>query len=309
LASGSIPYSWSIRLQRASVQLQRCTRSARYREALRLSRAILPPGGAGRDARRVAIGSLTGSTFTGWRLRALAGLSPEALERTVRIEGRQRLPAPGGAGRGAVLVNSRMGAGICVPLVLARLGYEVGSIEGMDHPGRAGLPRVPGLRVFDLGPRGTFALPHLRAALAILSRGGLVHTAGDGDRGAGTIQVPFRGRWGSFGEGFAALAILAGVPVLPVFARMDARGRLDLEILPPLPDDPAARDRRARARRLVEAYVRLLEARWAETPAEILVRSLRAYTRLPTLDAGPAMTAEPVAATPRWLKGDACDAS
>jgi hypothetical protein len=307
LASGSIPYAWSIRLQRASVHLQRCTRSAKYREALRLSRAILPPGRAGRDARAVAIGSLTASTFTGWRLRALAALSPEALDRAVRIEGRQRLPAPGGAGHGAVLVNSRMGAGICVPLVLARLGYQVGSLEGMDHPGRAGLGRVPGLRVFDLGPRGAFALPHLRAAMAILRRGGLVHTAGDGDRGAGTIRLPFRGRWGSFGEGFAALAILAEVPVLPVFAQMDARGRLNLEILPALPDDRAARDRRVRIRRLVEAYVRLLEARWTETPAEVLVRSMRAYTRLPAIDAS-AMDAEPVA-TPRRLKGHACDAS
>jgi hypothetical protein len=136
-----------------------------------------------------------------------------------------------------------------------------------------------------------------------------VHTAGDGDRGAGTIQVPFRGRWGSFGEGFAALAILAEVPVLPVFAQMDARGRMDLEILPPLPDDPAARDRRARVRLLVEAYVRLLEARWAETPAEVLVSSMQAYTRLPAIDAGAAMVAAPLAKTPRRLKGDACDAS
>jgi hypothetical protein len=307
-ASGSLPYAWSIRLQRASVQLQRYTRGARYREALRLSRAMLPPGHVGRDARAVAIGALTASTFTGWRLRALAGLGPEALDRTVRIEGRPRLPAPGGAGQGAVLVNSRMGAGICVPLVLARLGYEVGSIEGMDHPDRAGLGRVPGLRVFDLGPQGAFALPHLRAALAILRRGGLVHTAGDGDRGAGGIQVPFRGRLGSFGEGFAALAVLAEVPVLPVFARMDARGRMDLEILPPLPDDPAAGDRRTRIRLLVEAYVCLLETRWSERPAEVLVRSIRAYTLLPATDAG-AMVADRVAAVPRRVEGCACDVS
>jgi hypothetical protein len=305
--TGRLPYAWSIRLQRAGVQLQRYTRSARYREAIRLSRAILPPGPAAGSVRATALGALTGSSFTGWRLRALARLSPDALARAVRLVGGDRLPTPNGTRGGAVLVNSRMGAGICVPLALGRLGYDVCSVEGMDHLDRAGLRRVPGVRVLDLGPEGTFRLPHLRAAMTVLQRGGLVHTAGDGERGTGGVRVTFRGRSRSFGEGFAALAVLAGVPVLPVFARMDARGGIEIEILPPLADDPTVQDRRARARLLVEAYVRLLETRWSLAPAEVLIPSMRAYARLPTPDAE--AVAGRLAGPPRPAEGGVWDAS
>ena len=94
-ATGALPYRWSIRLQKAGVRLHRYVGSSRYREALRLARAVLPPDHRAREVRAVALGSLAGSTFTGWRLRAIGALSPTALDRTVRIVGGERLPEPG----------------------------------------------------------------------------------------------------------------------------------------------------------------------------------------------------------------------
>ena len=97
------------------------------------------------------------------------------------------------------------------------------------------------------------------------------------------------------------------VPVLPVFARTDARGGIEIEILPPLADDPTVRDRRARTRILVEAYVRLLEARWSQTPAEVLIPSMRAYARLPTSNAE--AVAGQLAGAPRPAEGGVWGAS
>jgi hypothetical protein len=168
----------------------------------------------------------------------------------------------------------------------------------MDHVRAAGLPGVPGLRTLDLGPEGTFRLPLLHAAKSILDAGGLVHSAGDAYGGTGGVLLPFRGRLRRFAEGFAALAVLADVPVLPVFARLDPRGRIVVEILPPLPDDAPRRDRRARIVALVAAYGRVLEARWAQTPGDIPTTQLRAFVSLPVIDApGPgAPTAAPAGA-------------
>ncbi|HSE96196.1 MAG TPA: hypothetical protein VLD61_09895, partial [Methylomirabilota bacterium] len=207
-ATARLPYHLAIRLQRACVQLEGCARTQRYREVERLSRAVLPPGHAPRAVAETARSALLSSSFTGWRLRVLARSPARGPQAPVRVIGLDRLQSLRAARRGAMLVNSQFGVGICVPVALATLGYPLCSVEGMDHLRAAGLPPVPGLRILDLGPEGTFRLPLLRAAQSILEQGGLVHIAGDAYGGTGGVLLPFRGRLRRFAEGFATLAVL-----------------------------------------------------------------------------------------------------
>jgi lauroyl/myristoyl acyltransferase len=199
----------------------------------------------------------------------------------VRFHGLEAFHDLYAAPQGVVLVNSEFGAGICVPLLLARLGYQVSSMEGMDHLRRAGVRGVDGVDVVDIGDEGALRVQELRRARNALQRGRILHIAGDAYGGRSGVVLSFRDRVRRFAEGFGYLALLANAPAVPVFAPLGPDGRIDIELLPPLPSGPADLPRRQRVALLVGAYARLLEQKWAELPANVFLSQLRAYAALP----------------------------
>jgi KDO2-lipid IV(A) lauroyltransferase len=134
--------------------------------------------------------------------------------------------------------------------------------------------------VLDISDDRTLHVRELQQAQRALRRGAFLHTAGDAYGGRSGLVLPFGGRTRRFATGFASLALLTGVPAIPVFATIEVDGRIRVEILAPLspePDDGRPEDRVAS---LVRSYARLLEARWSKAPGNVLLMQLRQYALL-----------------------------
>jgi hypothetical protein len=189
-----------------------------------------------------------------------------------------------------ILLSSHFGGGSLVPPLLASwFGLEFTSLHAQDGFARIGVAPPKGFTALEL--RGSFLPRVLLDCMRKLQRGETIHLAADGYIGKSAQDYAFCGKIRPFNLGFAEMAVASGAIVVPVFAPFLEDGRLEIEFLEPLPPGPDTLDRTQRVEWLVQAYVRLLEDRWATDPGNILAGHLRRYSRLdrtPGRDSAPA---------------------
>jgi len=155
------------------------------------------------------------------------------------------------------------------------------SLEGAPHLRLAGIRDSDRLTILDISDERSLRLRELQQARRVLKAGGFVHLAGDAYGGRSGLVLPFHGRVRRFATGFAALALLAHVPAVPIFATIEVDGLIRVDIMAPLSPEAGQARGENPLTSLVRAYARLLEARWSEAPGNVLTMQLRQYAVLP----------------------------
>lgn len=146
----------------------------------------------------------------------------------VDIAGRDRLESLAAGGRGIVLVTAHLGSWELGGAILARLGYRITTVAGIQFseglsPFIKAMKEECGISVVA-ADGGTLRL--FRA----LKRGEVVALHIDGDQYLGGVEAQFFGRTAVLPRGPAALALRTGAAVVPVFAIRAARGRIKVLI-------------------------------------------------------------------------------
>ncbi len=214
-----------------------------------------------------------------WRRLAIGRPQGRRARDWVEFHGLDRLEAARNAERGLILLSSHFGGGSLVPPILAGwLGLEFTSLHGRDGYGFVGIAPPQGFEAVEL--RNSFLPRVLLDCMRKLQRGETVHLAADGYIGKSGRELEFCGRRRFFNQGFPEMAEASGAVILPVFAPFREDGRLRIEFLEPLNPGPGGLDRAERAMRLLDAYVRILEHRWASDPGNILAGHLNRFSRL-----------------------------
>ena len=218
-----------------------------------------------------------------WRVTTLSRAKPEVFDRWVRISGLEYLQQARGSGRGVILVNSHIGAGRMVPLVLLRLGYELASIEPHHYLKMMGARGAERVRVLRLDKISGFWLKELFLAKQLLESGGLLHWAVDGLAGSsGGDERNFHGRRRNFLRSFAELGIKTGSLLLPVFATIDEAGVIQVTLQPPLePEVAEPADQAAAIESAMTQYLSMLERQWLADPGNIVERHLFRFPKWP----------------------------
>lgn len=215
-----------------------------------------------------------------WRLHALMMAPKSVFERFVSIENIEVLNDYYGK-RGVVLCNSHYGAGKLVPVVVARSGYDLHSLDRLDvftHRNEEGIGRIDSIALGKKG--GNFHLKQLFKCKKALTDKGVLHIAADGFRGGSGLKQSFLGRIREFRKSFAELAVSSGAVVIPVFSTLDRDGYVNLKLLPALDPEEIEGDKDARIGHLCAEYKTLLEAYWREAPENVFKNDLKIFSEL-----------------------------
>ena len=174
------------------------------------------------------------------------------------------------------------------PLLLVRRAYPDIIIVGMasSQLQAMGLGHLKRALLADeevwSGDRDHRFASQMAAGRQALARGGIVLIAADGQMGSRLQQMPFHGRRRPFGIGFAELATATGAEVIPVFTRLNASGKVDIQFHKWLTAvDPEA-SREESVADLVRQYAVMLQDVWAEVPGNIAWHSIRKFLGLPS---------------------------
>lgn len=296
--------TWPTRLRRAAEQLS-CTLPyevtapvlgrvgalwpRRAAECVTL-RTLAAPGVAGRTLSEHGV--VRRHLLTRWlgsaRLQLLSrGAWPRQDSRWFSARGVEHVTGALAAGRRVLVANSHYGAAQCVPLMLARLGLRLHSVECCDPFRALGLERPPTLSVISTADH-FLARVAVEARRALLEQG-LICIAADGYVTQRGLTLPFHGRARTFAAGFAELALDADAVVVPASAPIDDRGRVALTIAPPLVEPDRSAPRAERRRALIEQYATWLAERWSADPGNVI--NLRTFMALPAWPASPSSPA------------------
>jgi KDO2-lipid IV(A) lauroyltransferase len=234
-----------------------------------LGTSSFPSGrGGGRSAWK-AIGRDSVAGFAGGlaEFARLPLVDRAYLETHIEIEGREYLDEALVRGRGAVLVTGHFGSWEVTGCALARLGYPIGFLVGVQRNRLIqkmmnDIRRACGIDVNE--PRG------LLSAVRSLKANRFVAMLSDQDAGRKGVFVEFLGESASTPQGPAGLALLAGSPIIPGFTIATGRGRHRIVIERPIypPEKPGAnavRDLTQAYTRVIETYVRRYPASWLWT--------------------------------------------
>ena len=178
----------------------------------------------------------------------------------VRFAGAEALYGAMVAGRGAVLVAPHIGNWEWGALALARLGFRVHAVTGVQlsaalSPAVRALKESQGIAVHT--PWDGF-----KPLVTALRRGGVVLLLTDGDVHARSILVPFFGRSVPYPIGPALLARRSGAPIVHAHARRSTAGSIVVSI-----DGVDAADRALPLDRDVSRLTRRIAAVQEETIA------------------------------------------
>jgi len=190
------------------------------------------PPGSGKTLLAEALASASGARVAGVRFhRDLrdSDLLGDAVLRTHRSEGAERLEAALARGRGVVAVTAHLGGFTMLPIRLA-----------VDHPVSLVANRPDDARVADLLDRcrevvGVATVPvrpareAARGSLVALREGRVLVLLADEFK-TGGVEVEFLGHPASAPRGPVTLAMRTGAALLPVFALRGPDDRLRLEI-------------------------------------------------------------------------------
>ena len=185
----------------------------------------------------------------------LPSIDEAYIDRNIHLEGLEHLDRALAGGKGAVLVTGHLGSWELMGCVLVRLGYPVTFVVGIQRNPLVQvlmnrIRRSAGINVIELtSPMAVFHALRANLFVAMLS---------DQDAGRRGIFVDFLGQPASTPPGAAHLALLSGAPIIPGFITRVGGLRQRIVIEPPIHAEPTG-DKQAAARRLTEAYTRVIE--------------------------------------------------
>ncbi|MFH1220162.1 MAG: lysophospholipid acyltransferase family protein [Candidatus Eisenbacteria bacterium] len=189
------------------------------------------------------------------------------IKRHIQIDGLENLDRALASGKGAILVTGHFGSWELTGCVLARLGYPMSYLVGIQRN-----PLVQQL-MDDIRSSCGIAIiePHrLLAVPKSLKSNHFVAMLSDQDAGRKGVFVEFLGEPASTPRGAAHLSILAGCPIIPGFiVRTTGLGHrivIEKPIYPPeAPGEAALRELTQAYSRVIESYVRQHPGQWLWT--------------------------------------------
>lgn len=189
------------------------------------------------------------------------------IERHITVEGLAGLDQALRTGRGAVLVTGHFGSWEIAGCVLAKMGYPVDLLVGVQ---RNRLVQHLMNRLRRSSGVGVIEPEHLFRVVRSLKANRLVAMLSDQDAGRRGIFVDFLGEQASTPRGAAHLAILAGSPIVPGFVVRTAacRHRIVIEdpILPPgVVTEEGLKELTQAYTRRIEYYVKRYPGQWLWT--------------------------------------------
>lgn len=290
--SSRIPYGLGSRVL-GWLSRSRLAQRLLFRSGLRVTRRFLPLANPGLDPQQVMQRSLAANFLGSWRLLVLDGSPPEVFDRWVTVRGAERVRAAYKQQGGLIVVNGHYGIPRLAPVAVSRLGYKVLSLEAVDLFSQLNIGAKHGITVMSIGGKeGSTLLREVYRARRALEDGQVLHLAADGSFGTSGIDFPLHGRSRPFAAGFAELAIATGANVVPVFAAINADGRLTIDFLEPF-DLGEGMEHKERVRHLIRQYVETLERRYSEDPGNVRWVHYRRFFALPPGQANAAVTSAP----------------
>ncbi|KPL09490.1 hypothetical protein AMJ85_06540 [candidate division BRC1 bacterium SM23_51] len=248
--------------RRAALALGAVTGEIAYRFGIRrrvvLSNLALAfPEWTATQCRRVArrMYQNTGRTFVECLL--LVSPSPDQIDRMVEgVEGREFLEWVGGVQKPFIVVTGHVDNWELMGAYFARHGFRLKVIAKPLHN-----PRVEAALLAmrqSCGYEVLYTGEGLKPGLRHLRDGGVLVFLADQDARRAGIAVPFFGAPASTALGPAVFALLARVPILPVFALRVGKTRHRFRFFPPI-EPPLSEKREVALERLTYAHVEVLE--------------------------------------------------
>ncbi len=271
-----VPYPMAVRIFLGSARWRPLRHIMGVSELIRFSETCLSPARLDKTGilRRCLLTSYLGVS----RLKALVRSNwPDTTSTWFIVKGLENLLTAHARHRAVVLVNSHYGAAQCVPLLVARLGFRLHSIECCNPFAALGLEQTPRLTVIPTSNSflGRVAVQARRG----LEADGMICVAADGYVGHSGITLPFHGRARRFASSFAELAVGASAAVVPLVAGLDDEGRATLEISEPWEEGDAAIGHAQRVRSLIKRYAHWVERLWTKDPGNVI--NFENFTALP----------------------------
>lgn len=210
----------------------------------------------------------------GWRGSSLSWMSERKLRKYVTINGLEHLEIAQKEGKGVIILNSHFGLAQVSLTLFPILGYKefytIVRAKGLESLKFEGINEKvsPKLLAFKDNSQSELFKQMYRAR-EVLNNGGIVHLLGDGYHGMSSITLPFLGKLRGFRPSYVDLSLSTGAVILPVFNDCAMKGKITVDILPPL--DKGDENMKPEDARLyiTEQYVKLLEERWLAQPWNI----------------------------------------
>jgi KDO2-lipid IV(A) lauroyltransferase len=267
----AVPPEWLARLSSSTVE-RVVWRKPRLREAIQgnLSRVLgLPPESAAVEAAGLAMLANHSRLWIDFlRYAGRGDVDPDLL--ISRHEGTRFLHEAHEAGKGAILLTAHVGNFELGGFLLRKFGFRVAAVYQPDPS-----PVVERHRNEARASLGVEGIPVTTSALSFISvlraleENVLVAMQGDRDVSGTGRRLPFFGESVSFPVGPFRLAAASGAPLLPVFVLVDADGRYQTIVKPPIPVEGCGRDAREDAiDGAMRAFVALTEETIRSNPAQ-----------------------------------------
>jgi amino acid adenylation domain-containing protein len=270
----ALPYGAGIRLQRAMLAVPAIKRH--FSARLPLLREWAGRLGIAAGMEELGTTALLANTWKVWRSQALS--CPDAVGRWLHINdphGYLR-GAPGSSAGVVLAVPHTGGLGLCLLKVCQRYGRETASVVNAPWLGEDDGSD-------DWMQRQTKARSRMIwEAQQVLLRGGVVLIAADGLNGRQAVDVEFWGSRRPFQLGAAELAVTTGAAFVPVYSRLDAEGRVQVEIASELTAEGATPQERIV--KLTCRYGEAYASRWPQFFASMIWKHLE-YNLRPSPEA------------------------
>ena len=162
-------------------------------------------------------------------------LSPQVLDRLVKVEHIEYLEQCRGMGKGIIGLSAHLGSWELGATIMARHGCRINAVVRPQPSAR-----LDALFQSRRADRGIHVLPMDGGASpvsACLKRGELVVLLGDLDFSARQRRVPFFGKPARLPRGPAVLAVRTGAPILPAFVLREPDETFRLCFCPPIIPD------------------------------------------------------------------------
>ena len=287
VCAAALPYARGMALLRWLTG-RRWVLASLYRRQRTLLQRFLEALGSTDESEDIIGLSAISNLWGNWGLAALAVLPPPEFDRWVSVSGFATFEDAHRQGRGVILLLAHLPGHMLPPLLLARRAYPDIIIVGMasSQLQAMGLGHLKRALLADeevwRGDRDHRFASQMAAGRQALARGGIVLIAADGQMGSRLQPMPFHGRRRPFGIGFAELAAATGAKVVPVFTRLNASGKVDIQFHKWLTAvDPEA-SREESVADLVRQYAVLLQDAWTEVPGNIAWHSIRKFLGFPS---------------------------
>ncbi|MCX8036258.1 MAG: lysophospholipid acyltransferase family protein [Candidatus Sumerlaeia bacterium] len=218
------------------------------------------PGLTDSERRRIAYGAYVNAARMTVESLLLKRLTPERMKRlVVGVEGMEYAEQIGAGSKPIVVLTGHMGNWELMGTYFAQQGYRMKVFaKPMHNPlieaDLLNVRRTMGLDVIYTGEGS------LKPALRHLRNNGILVFLADQDARRQGIPVPFFGTPASTALGPAVFSLLAGAPILPMFALRVGAIQHRFVICPPIfPPEGRSESRAAALERLTRAHVEALE--------------------------------------------------